>query len=54
MEDILKSGIFGIALLGTLIFSAPILNDDDNTDVVAGSERMELKIEKDIHIPLQS
>ena len=41
-----------MVLIGTLIFSAPILNEDNNEEIVAGSEDVELKTEKDIHIPL--
>jgi hypothetical protein len=52
MKDILKSGILGIVLIGTLVFSAPILNDNASEEMVTGSETTEQKIEKDIHIPL--
>jgi len=52
MEDIFKSGILGIALIGTLMFSAPILNDDKKQEIVSGAQNTEQKTEKDIHIPL--
>ncbi|MEO0573508.1 MAG: hypothetical protein AAF039_17530 [Bacteroidota bacterium] len=53
MEDILKSGLLGITLLITLIFSAPILNDtDQDIDKMVAVKRTELQTEKDIHIPL--
>ena len=53
MGDILKSGLLGIALIVTLVFSAPILNDDDeNSEIAVVPESTELEMEKDIHIPL--
>lgn len=52
MNDILKSGLLGITLIVTLLFSAPILNDDSNTKVTVAPEDLELQTEKDIHIPL--
>ena len=52
MEDIVKSGLFGIALIVTLVISAPFFNDEQKENIVADSDKIELKREKDIHIPL--
>ena len=52
MRDILKSGLLGMTLIVTLIFSAPILNDDENTETVVAPENLELQKEDDIHIPM--
>ena len=52
MEDIVKSGILGITLIITLVFSAPYFNDVLEEKTVVGSEKTELKTEKDIHTPL--
>ena len=52
MEDIVKSGLFGIALIVTLVLSAPCFNDEQKENIVADSDKIELKTEKDIHIPL--
>ena len=50
MKDILKSVLFGIGLVVTLMFSAPILNND-NKEIVVVPEDLERQTEKDIHIP---
>lgn len=52
MKDIIKSGVLGITLIMTLVFSAPFLNDDKEQETAIDSENVELKTEKDIHIPL--
>lgn len=52
MEDILKSAFLGIILMVTLIFSAPILVEDEKQEIVSGAEKAEVETEKDIHIPL--
>ena len=50
MEDIIKSGILGITLIGLLVLSAPLLNEDKE-EITERSEKLELKTERDIHIP---
>ena len=52
MADIIKSGILGIAWVGTLIFSAPLLNDTEDKRIVVAAEEVELKTENDICTPL--
>ncbi|MEM1260654.1 MAG: hypothetical protein AAGH81_19170 [Bacteroidota bacterium] len=51
MGDILKSALFGIVWVVTLIIAAPILNKDKK-EIVVVPEELELQTEKDIHIPL--
>ncbi|BFP41561.1 hypothetical protein FGF1_24060 [Flavobacteriaceae bacterium GF1] len=52
MADIIKSGLLGIAWVGTLIFSAPLLNDTEDKRIVVAAEEVELKTENDICTPL--
>ena len=52
MKDILKSAFMGIILVGTLIFSAPILNEDEKQEIVSVAEQAQVETERDIHIPL--
>lgn len=53
MNDIIKSGVLGLALIITLIVTAPILNEKNNDDSkIAKAENKEVTQDKDIHIPL--
>jgi len=52
MNDIIKSGILGLVLVGTLIAAAPILNENDDDTKIVEAENLEVTQDKDIHIPL--
>ena len=52
MNDIIKSGVLGLALIITLIVTAPMLNEKNDYSKIAKAEDKEVTQDKDIHIPL--
>lgn len=54
MKDIIKSGILAITLLGSLFLAAHVLEDEVDGNVEIGQEKVELKTEENIHMPLKS
>lgn len=53
MKELVTSGLMAIAFFATLVFSAPILNDDRATvDELVSVKDSEMQTDKNIHIPL--
>ena len=52
MQELLRSVIFGVLFIGTLVIAAPIFNEDKKEQTVTSLENQKLEQQRDILIPL--